>query len=347
MKTKRLLTQLLIGSLITPVMGVMGVHAAGVTSRNDVMGSSAAGVTTTHQISFTTPTGGLVGSVGISFCTTVAGACTIPGGLSSTSASLTAQSGATGFSIVATSNGAPYLTRSAAVIPPGTALSYTLSNIVNPGATNTSFYVRVATYSGTDGATGLVDSGVIAVSTSSQIVVSGTMPESLVFCVGTSGTDCTSMTGNAVNLGIFSPTVASVGTSVMSASTNASSGYVITLVGSPMQSGANTIPAMGTQTLNAAGTAAATVGQSQFGTNLRANTVPVVGADASGLGSGSVVGGYASPNGFRFFSGDTVASAVGPTKDNLYTNSYVVNVGGDQAAGNYASTLTYICTATF
>jgi hypothetical protein len=35
------------------------------------------------------------------------------------------------------------------------------------------------------------------------------------------------------------------------------------------------------------------------------------------------------------------------TQANLFTNSYIVNVGGDQAAGVYTGTMTYICTATF
>jgi hypothetical protein len=42
-----------------------------------------------------------------------------------------------------------------------------------------------------------------------------------------------------------------------------------------------------------------------------------------------------------------VASVAGVSAANLFTNSYIVNVGGDQAAGVYTATLTYICTATF
>ncbi len=176
------------------------------------------------------------------------------------------------------------------------------------------------------------------------------MPESLVFCVGTSGTDCGNITGSAVNLGTFSPVASSTGTSVMSASTNAGFGYVITLTGTTLTSGANNIPAMGTQTLNSAGcspSCTSGTGTSQFGTNVRGNSSPSIGADVSGTGTATGFGGYNTANSFRFFNGDTVASVSGVTQANLFTNSYVVNVGGDQAAGLYSSTLTYICTATF
>jgi len=176
------------------------------------------------------------------------------------------------------------------------------------------------------------------------------MPESLVFCVGTSGTDCTNMTGTSVALGTFSPASTNTGTSLMSASTNASFGYVITISGTTLASGSNTIAAMGTQSLNSNGCApscSSSVGVSQFGMNVRDNTTPNVGADVSGAGLGAGVGGYDTPDSFRFFTSDTVASSSGPTKSNLFTNSYIVNVAGDQAAGLYAATMTYICTATF
>jgi hypothetical protein len=107
---------------------------------------------------------------------------------------------------------------------------------------------------------------------------------------------------------------------------------------------------MGTQTLDSTGCAVSctsTTGSSQFGSNVKANTSPSVGANVTGAGSAAGFGGYNTSDSFRFFTGDTVASAAGVSKANLFTNSYIVNVGGDQAAGVYTATLTYICTATF
>lgn len=345
------------------VLGLLAVcflpvssEAAQITARSLTLADSGAGATTTHAFAFTLPTTGNVGSILFEYCTTASGACTKPTGLTTTSATLAAQSGtgATGFSIFNTNDGAPYITRSASSITGGVAVSYTLGAVVNPSAVNSQFWVRISTYASTDTTGGSTDTGVVAADTTQVITVTGTMPESLVFCVGTSGTDCGSMTGSAVALGTFSPTASNVGTSVMSASTNAGSGYSIVLSGTTLASGINTIPAMGTQTLNSSAcspSCTSATGTSQFGTNVRANNVSsaggAFGADVSGTGTGAGVGGYNTANAFRFFTGDSVASVAGATKANLFTNSYLVNVGGDQTAGVYTATLTYTCTATF
>ena len=340
MNIKQKLARLVVGMLaVLAATSPLAASAAQVTSRSITLGSSGASAVTTHTIAFTIPTGASIGSIEFMYCTTATGSCTKPAGLSTTGAVLSAQSGVTGFTMVPTTDGMPYISRAAVSVSAGQAASYTLSNITNPSVTNTQYWVRVETFLSTDATGSPVDSGVVAFDTTNQIVVSGTMPESLVFCVGTSGSDCSNITGAAVDLGIFSPTTTQTGTSVMSASTNAGFGYVITLSGSTLASGANTIPAMTG--------AASTTGTSQFGTNLKANTTPAVGANVTGLGSGAAVGAYNTADSFKFNTGDTLASASGPTKSNLFTNSYIVNVGGDQAAGVYTSTMTYICTATF
>lgn len=345
MKIKNFLSQLSILALATVVVPAAAL-AAEVSPRSITLGSSAPSAVTTHLYGFTVPTTGNVGSIEFKYCTTATGACTTPAGLVTTAASLSNQTGATGFSLNNTTNGAPFIFRAPSSIPATTQTTYTLSNVTNPSGINTEYWARISTFATNNATGGATDAGTVAFVTTTQITVSGSMPESIVFCVGTSGTNCTNMTGNAVNLGTFSPTIASTGTSVMSASTNASFGYVITLVGSAMASGANTITAMGQQSPN--GTAiASSPGTAQFGTNLRANTAPAVGADVSGLGTGTPGANYGTLNAFRYFTGDTVATAAGPVKDNLYTSSYVVNVSPDQAAGVYTATMTYICTATF
>jgi len=350
-KIKRFISKIVILGLAACVVSPLSVEAAQVTNRSVLLGSSAASAVTTHAVSFTTATAGAIQSISFQYCTTPYSACTTPAGLSTTAATIAGQSGATGFTMVNTANGTPYLTRSNGTsVGASTAVSYTLGNITNPSAPNTEYYIRISTFASTDTTGGATDTGVVVFDTANQIVVSGTMPESLVFCVGTSGTDCTTITGTAVDLGTFSPTATNTGTSVMSASTNASFGYVITLVGATLTSGSNTIPPMGTQTINSAGcspSCTSSTGTSQFGTNVRANTTPSVGTDVTGTGSGVGSGTYNNVNNFRFFSGDTVASATGPTAANVFTNSYMVNVGGQQAAGVYTATMTYICTATF
>jgi hypothetical protein len=62
--------------------------------------------------SFTLPTTASVGSIQFKYCTLAAApsvTCTTPAGLSTTSATLGSESGLTGFSMVNTTNGSPYL----------------------------------------------------------------------------------------------------------------------------------------------------------------------------------------------------------------------------------------------
>jgi hypothetical protein len=189
------------------------------------------------------------------------------------------------------------------------------------------------------------------------------MPESLVFCTGgtvttTAGVpDCATVTSGAIAFNqLFSPTDTATATSQMAASTNAGSGYIITVNGPTLTSGSNTITA--THTL--AGGDLGIRGISQFGTNLKANTTttsnPAVGTEVAPAANGTnykgeATTGYSTVDHFRFLTGDTIADSAnggaGGTDAQIFTNSYIVNVPGSQPAGTYTTTLTYICTPTF
>lgn len=324
-------------------------------------GSKPSGVVN-HKFDFTVPSNTTVGSMQFKYCTTASGTCTMPVGLVTTAATLSSQSGATGFTIVNTTNGTPYLTRTAATIGTSspTALSYQLNTITNPSATNTSFFVRIASYASTDTTGGTTDTGTVTASTANPIVLTGIMPESLIFCTGatvvtTAGIpDCTTATSGAISFNqLFSPVDTATATSQMAASTNAANGYNITIAGPTLTSGGNTIPAMGTAGVGVRGSG-------QFGMNLKANTTtsstPAVGAEVAAAANGTTLKGQAAANyntvdTFKFTTGDSVANSAnggaGPTNSQIYTASYIVNVAGSQPAGTYVSTLTYVCTATF
>ncbi len=350
---------LLLGACLSS-LSPFAVSAAPLSSRSLTLGSSDPSAVTTYIFNFKPGVTGNIGAIKFEICDSPlqAVACVNSGvssgvSFTSNSASILSQSGISGFTAGTGSPPAPnintfWITNGTPQnIPTTTMISVTFQNVRNPAAPNKQYYGRMTTYSNSAGTTE-VDFGAVAVDIASPIIVSGTMPESLVFCVGTSGTDCTNITGSAVSLGVFSPVVTNTGTSVMSASTNAGFGYVITISGTTLTSGANTITAMGTQAPNSgACTPSCTLatGTSQFGSNVVANTG--VGANVSGAGSATGFGGYNTSNAYRYFSGDKVASAGGPTNSNLFTNSYVVNVGGNQAAGVYTATMTYICTSTF
>ena len=324
-------------------------------------GGSKPGGSVKHLVSFTVPTTNDIGSIQFLYCTTASGTCATPTGLVTTAATLGFEGpNATGFSIVNTTNGSPYITRAASSVTGSTALSYRLDSVTNPSTANQMFFIRIATFASTDTTGTPVDTGTVAASTATQIELTGTMPESLIFCTGeeitaTAGIpDCTSATPGAIQFNqLFSPTDTATATSQMAASTNATNGYSISVTGPTLTSGANTIPAMPAATTG-------TRGISQFGLNLMANTTATstvaVGTDITPISNGTDLRGqpstgYNTADTFKFVSGESIAASnfntPGPTNAQIYTSSYIVNVAGSQTAGTYTTTLTYVCTATF
>lgn len=358
---------MLLVAIVSPVFLARNVSAAQITNRSltlqdgTIDGGSKPGGVVKHLFTFSLPSGTSVGSIQFKYCLEArGGTCTLPPGLVTTAATLGNETGATGFTMVNTTNGSPYLTRTAAVATG--AVSYRLDGVTNPTTTNQTFFVQITTFSSTDATTGATDTGTVAASTSTQIVLTGVMPESLIFCTGetisvTGGQpDCSTATPGAINFNqLFSPTDTAVATSQMAATTNAATGYNITVDGPTMTSGTNTIPAMTTA-------AASVKGVSKFGMNLMANTsaaassFPYTSANVAPAPNGTNYKGQSSTgyevsDTFKYLSGDSVAKSdnggAGPTDSQIFTASYIVNVAGSQLAGTYTTTLTYICTPTF
>jgi hypothetical protein len=151
--------------------------------------------------------------------------------------------------------------------------------------------------------------------------------------------DCSTAGGEFLGFGELSSSQTKYMTSQYSGATNDPGGYSTSLTGITMTSGSNFIPALNLPTNSQ-------VGVSQFGMNLRANSIPGVGNDPSGVGTSAIAPDYASPNQFTFK--DQVLSSSNTSTDfNLFTVSYIVNITGSQPAGIYNTTLTYIATAAF
>jgi hypothetical protein len=329
-------------------------------------GGSKIGGVVNHSFTFTVPTSTAIGSIQFQYCTTASiAACVTPTGLVTTSATIGSQAGVAGWtSLVTTTNGAPYLTRGSTITPgAGTSATIQLNTITNPTTVGgVTFFVRISTFLAFNATGTAIDTGSVAASTANQIVLNGTMPESLTFCAGaTIGTtggvpDCTTATTATVLFNqLFSPTDTATATSQFAASTNAGGGYSVTVNGATLTSGSNTITAMATAGLGVRGT-------SQFGMNLKLNTTltstVAVGAEITAASNGTSLRGQAIPasgydvvDNFKYVSGNAIANSgntvLGPTNAQIYTASYIVNVPGNQPPGLYAATLTYICTATY
>ena len=359
---------------------------------NGLNGGSAPGVAVNHLFSFTLPTAGNVGSIMFQYCTTAADVgtdtCQAPPNMNAAAATLTGATGVNGMSISGATANSVLLTHGATPISisANTDATFQLSGVVNPQAKkadnvtdepNYTYFVRISSYASLDGSGTAIDRGTVTASTAAPIYLSGTMPESLVFCTGatipfkltseapfvpTTIPDCANATSGTIKFNqLFDPTSTATSTSQMAASTNAGNGYAITVNGTTLTSGENTISALTTESFPV-------TGASQFGLNLKANDTTYLdaatGAEISpasvdSVGSnlrGEAFTGYSTLNKFRFISGEVVAdsgyTASGPgtriaSDGQIYTVSYIANVPGSQPAGDYSTTLTYICTPTY
>lgn len=156
-----------------------------------------------------------------------------------------------------------------------------------------------------------------------------------------------SMNSSTANFGAFSPTTPSIGVATFSITNYTSYGYVVQVAGNPPSYGSNQIDAMSV-------TAPSQPGSEQFGINLVANTSPVSfganpnnGTAPNNFGYGQAAPNYATPNQFRYVSGETIAQAPKSSGKTDYTISYLVNVASLTPGGTYNSNQTLIVTGTY
>lgn len=331
---------------ILPIAAVTPAAAVQITNRKITLGNSAPSpVTTSYTFNFTVPTTGtVVKSASFTACTTASGTCTPVTGFSNTGVTITQPTNlgdASGWTVDNATAGSLRFNKSGDVATPSGSQTVVFNGVTNPSASNTTFFLRMVTYS--DAAYGTsIDSGVVAASTATQVQVSLAVDEALTFCTGTSitGTNCATAAGSTVNLGTGTTTTTATGTSILAASTNGPSGYSITVSGATLTSGGNQITAL-------ASGAASSVGTSQFGLNLVSNSTPAVGLAVTGSGTATAALNYATANTFRYTTGDSVASVAGATNANTFTVSYIANINGLTPAGSYTTTLTYVATPNF
>lgn len=245
---------------------------------------------------------------------------------------------------------------------PSTGIVFQLDDVNNPSVENTTFFTRISTHTSADCTGGSTDTGVVAASTTRTITVTGVMPEYLLFCTGstTDATCSTIGTGSVSFNQEFDPTDTATATSQMTAATNASTGYAITVTGTTLTSGSDTIAQAGATQLEAA----TNLNSSVWGINLVANTAPIaVGAGESPTSDGATSDLWFDPeddyNDDGFFALDLTTPDViaesdfgdpgngHPTFAQVATVTYFANVSAIQPAGTYVATLNYVCTATF
>lgn len=322
------------------------VYSDQLLSRSLTLDNNLAAATAAYNFSFTVPASEMLGAVKFQICANdplFSDPCVAPVGLNVAAATLSDQSGATGFAIETADTNANTLviTRSPASIAAPVVVSYTFSGIMNPTSQG-SYYGRLQTFPGNDILAPENDHGGLAFSINSAVQISATVPPYLLFCGGLTipAFDCDTASGDYINFGNFSSVSTSTAQSQLLAATNGPGGYQIQVYGSTMTSGNNIISPLTARDVSKPST-------SQFGLNLTANQTPSVGADPQGPGVAAVTGEYAQPDWFKFSPGDTLAGVATSDSYRRFTVSYIVNTPNGQTPGVYVATLTYICLANF
>jgi hypothetical protein len=341
------ITLLVILTAALLIQAVPRVRAASLMGeRYDLTSNSEISGTGTHIIgmtfkNLTDP----LGSVELEFCSNDPipnSPCVVPSGFDISGATLINQTGEVGFSIDASSTVNRILLTRTPVVP--TSLSgstYEFDPVISPDTAGT-YYIRLKTFSSTDGTGTVLENGGIALSVNPGFNITAEVPPYITLCTAIviTGFDCSTATTFLIDLGEFSTTSTSRGSSELVVATNAGSGFTISISGTTLTSGINTIPANNIPTGPVPGTG-------QFGFNLRANTNPLIGADPAGSGTGVITADYNTPNLYKFVNGDALITSSTTSDYHKFTASYIANISSAQAAGIYATTMTYICLANF
>src|SRR5438132_941991 len=128
--------------------------AAQITVRKLTMSSgsnASSNATTTYTLNFTVPTTGtVVKSFSADACTTAVGSCTIPTGFSVSSSTISQPTNlgdAAGWTVNTATAGSLRLAKAGDVATPTGSQTVVFNNVQNPTTANSTFYLRMTTYS--------------------------------------------------------------------------------------------------------------------------------------------------------------------------------------------------------
>lgn len=321
-------------------------YAAALTAKSDTMSRLKVSTASSHVIKFTTPTGAsdnidtiiITFPSDFNFTSKTIGTVTFTHGATTGAEStetLAASPSATAWGAVFSGTQNRVLTLTAPTDGVGTAsvaagdkviLTYDNTNSTNPSSPGT-YTIAI---SGTFGDTGDI---VVSIETDDQVVVTAVVDETLSFSISDSTVEFGTLdSANDFFADDSGGNATEVEAHQIVAGTNAASGYIVTVNGTTLTSGGNSINAIGsTNTASATGT-------EQFGIRMTATG-----------GSGSVTAPYAA-SGFALDTAafpDQVASAAGSSADTTYSVRYVANITSSTEAGSYTSSLTYVAVPNF
>lgn len=347
---------LVFASMLLSVTG--SAKAANMTSASVLLsGSRPSQAATTYTLGFKPGTGGTLRCTEVVYSTspTLFGAGTAPGGLStgapSTLGSLTGLAGSYTLTNV-TAYSQTIASAAGDTVTTATVIAIPLAAMVNPTTAQT-YFARISTF--TDQAcTTAMDSVVVAFAITTGTTVSATVDPSLVFVVN--GIAPAAFYKNAVPVSLLCTDTATAVTfpvnmasgsaytcaQSLTTSTNATSGYTVTLRGT--HTSTNFMKATVNEITNAAGTNASPVAWIPATESFGYTTSDSV------LGTGTTG---------RFAADDTwaqvpiatspaeVAFAAGPVNGDVANIGYKIEFIGTTKAGSYSGTIVYVATPVF
>jgi len=309
------------------------------------MQNNVPGNTTSYTISFRYMTPVPINSVDMLYCISPIPyeACVTPPGLDVSNAILSNQTGETGYTADVRSANHIVLSRTSGAFTGNTLSSYKFDNIKNPTDINQSFSIRLRTHTSIDASGPQVDFGSVKGQVTEGINLVTQVPPMLMFCVAQQvEEDCTSTNDTYyTNMGQMETDSTLVALSQMSVGTNATGGFAITSVGTPLAAGTSVID-------NIPAPTESKPGKDQFGINLVANNAPAIGSDPEGTWTNAApTSDYSIPNQYKYVSGDVIAESPNVSLMKKFTVSYIVNASPSLRAGVYSTTITYIASGRF
>lgn len=336
------------------LINVQFAYAASLSALSDTMSSVKVSTLSSHAIRFTTPTGANQSSDTIiitfpadfNFTSKTIGTVTFTHGATTgleNTETLAASPSATAWGAVFSGTQNRILTLTAptdgtgaAVLAPADKVVITYDSTNSTNATTPGTYV--VDIAGTFGDTGSISVNLIADDT---VSVSATVQQAITFTISTSTIYFGNLSSGAAKFASSTNTSGDSTETIahtLAVSTNAPSGYAITVRGQTLtsqQNGANTIDATG-------GTAASSsAGTEQFG--IRATGAGGTGSTIDATFSGGSTYGYDA----TATTSVSFASGSGATNTTTYSLRYLANIAGTTEAGTYAASLVYVATANF
>lgn len=311
------------------------------------MKSTLPGATTSYTISMQhmTPESP-IGSIDLLFCIDPIPymACVTPPGLDVSGATLSSQTGETGFSIQAKSSNRIVISRPATPINPLEGVSsYTFDNIKNPQGSGKSFAIRMKSLASTNGTGQQIDFGSVKGQVTEGIVLQTQVPPMLIFCAaGEVSDDCSTNNDNFfTDMGQMGANTTLTAKSQLAVGTNASGGFAIVTYGLPPTAGTNVMQSPDSPTESNPGT-------NQFGINLVENNELNIGNDPEGDWANAIPAtNYGQANRYMYAEGDTIAYSPNVSLMKKFTVSYILNTSNTMRAGVYTTTINYVASGRF